>query len=809
MQPAPFDFAKSFHQPAQDDNQQTSGDTHGTTPNTPGGRKNSVSDTEQKIVKVPAMVSKPVTDHPIAIQSETKKTDIPLSPRGGRPLPPLPLSAIKNPDTYQSPRGDKPLPPLPPSEIKKTTTPQPTLGEKSVPRLPLSEAKKTDIPQSPRGAKPLPRLQLLETPVKDQQSPRSPRTDISQGKTENATAQSARKGDIIKFADSVIDAYGAFNSPRGSQPRPRKLPSNRELNAELTPKTASQIQKTLNSSVNTPVTTTGTATITSTTTAKTQTADVPPVQQTPVSGALPDEPGYQPGEFFIKARRRLSMPASPAPKDHVPPSPSAHPLPLVKYSKDSQMNVLADMVVAECTKKPINPQDLGCIGRIDSNIKLDELPPELAEFKGKLKTHKKPGTHHLMHDLFWPDIKSSSAWESAKAIDQKVSRANLSGMLGIDGVNEKFKKHLESMMAPIAESFASCLFVQPITLATLAMPEDLKAFLCAADEKFVAALKAQDDRAAKGEKGAYPLSVKNIEQLRAYFLSHLLVTRILQPILVETNQGSTDTEATLLSQQMLAMKKATVELSKDFQLRSFAKYPDHLKQWLIDKSASELQKATVERGKSRFLALKTKASQRHIRSLSDGGAEQKENPLEAIARARLQEKKQRKQIDEQLSKIAGDLGIQEFPRTLAEKISSVKMTWIGNNDTIMPHEVMTHLLKTVRELIIETKNADAELMALETRLTALSRKDMQLRAQQRATMPVSLGDLDFLNAILEFDNTTTTNDTNTNTTATSVASTVHATATVNTEGTVTATATLSMPSPSAVAPKSDRSDSDA
>ena len=631
------------------------------------------------------------------------------------------------------------------------------------------DTKKSDVlrlPASPRGFKPIPRLALPDSQNNLQKSPRSPRSpsaDVAKNNKDSAP-QSFGKDDVIKMADSLTDAYRSFGSPRKEQPQPRRLESRRGLEAKLTDNKEE-------------TTTTRTTTTTTTTdiapqmalgkeTALTQIATATGNEindgitsidnslmlggssKNTGSASLPDEAGYQPGQIFVKVRRRVSMPKVMVPVSDVAVTLSSPRIPPLKYSKETQMEVLADRLVADCTEHAVNPNDMGSLGRTDSPLDLDQLPAELREFKAKLQTKNKPASNHLMHALFWPEVESSETWKKALAIDHQFSRGGYGFSPRSGGFEGVYRDQLASMLEGFAENFSFILFKSPSTLKSLGMPEDFKKFLCIADQKFVIRLLDQDSRAAKGEKGTHPLSKRQIDQLRAYFLTHLLVTRFIQPMLVTADRPQTAVASMLLKLEMKLMNRAALELSRDFQERSFEKFPEDLQNKLIKKSEEELRKENINKRTNNLMEMNKKLSQRHARSRSDLGVSTQFNPLEEKAKIEHQKTTLRKQIDDQLSQIKGELEIKEFPSDIAKQIKAVKTSWFLIGDQVNNRSVLDNLLKTVRTFIVGG-SINQEMIDFEAKLSALSSESIEMRARRRATMPVNLGDLEFLNAILD------------------------------------------------------------
>lgn len=656
----------------------------------------------------------------------------------------------------------------------------------------VEKNQKTPTPISPRGVKPIPRLQLPET-GQNPKSPRSPRSDQPRNIAESVP-KSPGRDEIIKMADSVADAFRAFGSPRKEQPTPRRLESRRDLDKSLTERALEKTDNSQKSTTSTKSTTaTAQASITTTTTTTTTTDTQPATMmhslemgaistglaaesqldfsntvtqidnpavlnsayQTGGSGALPNEPGYQPGQFFIKARRKISMPKVFAPASTnvvTPPVQSARD---VKYSKQAQMVLLADMLVAECAGDSINPNDMGSISQNNTVLNLNQLPAEFAEFNSYLKGKNKLNLTHLIHAIFRPDFESSEVWKKAVAIDHKFSRGGYTWTPRSGNFEGDFENQLKSLLQGYADEFAAHLFGILPNLKSIGITEELKTFLFMADKKFVEKLIDQDSRASAGEKGVDRLSKRNIEQLRAYFMMNILVTRLIKPMLITENRSNTHVSMALLQMEIHSVNKAALELCKDFQQKSFELFPDSLQKIMIRKSEDELKIATIQKGKDRFLQIKEGYSQRHTRSRSDLGIGMKANPLEDRARLEYQKKNQRKQlenqskqINDQLGQVLAEIEINEFPSSLAKEIEAVKMTWFSIDDEISNHAVVQNLLKTTRNLIAATK-MDKNLMAFEEKIRSLASESLDSRAKKRATMPLSLGDLDFLNAILD------------------------------------------------------------
>jgi hypothetical protein len=655
----------------------------------------------------------------------------------------------------------------------------------------VEKNQKTPTPISPRGAKPIPRLQLPET-GQNPKSPRSPRSDQPRNVAESEP-KSPGRDEIIKMADSVADAFRAFGSPRKGQPTPRRLESRRDLDQSLAERAQ---EKTEISEKSATVATTTTPTTTTTVTQDhiVATTDLQPATtmssvatnknsdnlavqpqsdfsaslaqidnesamnfayQNGGSGVLPDEPGYQPGQIFVKVRRKMSMPKVYAPISDRVAMPSVQPESDVKYSKQAQIELLADKLVAECAGDSINPKDMGSINQNNAALDLNQLPAEFSQFNSYLRAKNKPTLNHLMHAIFRNEFESSEAWKKAIAVDRKFNNGGYGWTPSSGNFEGAMAKQLESMLQDFADEFSEHIFGPEPTINSIKISEEFKSFLFAADKKFVEKLLDQDDRAARGNKGVHRLSKKKIDQFRAYFFINILVDRFIKPMLLTEDRATTYFSMTMLRLELISISKAALALYKDFQKKSFENFPESLQKAMIKKSENRVMISSVQERKERFLQLKEGYSQRNTRSRSDLGVGIKSNPLEDRARLEYQKKNQRKQlenkskqINDQLGQVLAEMEINEFPSSLAKEIDVVKMTWFSIDDEVSNHAVVQSLLKTTRNLISATK-MDKDLMVFEEKIRSLASESLDSRAKRRATMPLSLGDLDFLNAILD------------------------------------------------------------
>ena len=684
-------------------------------------------------------------------------------------------------------------------------------------------------PISPRGIKPIPRLQLPET-RQNPKSPRSPRTE------EKATKSPGRE-EIIKLADSVADAYRAFGSPRKEQPTPRRLESRRDLDKPLAERAP---ENTVSSEKSATVTTT-TATTTTTQDRITTATDPQPATtmssvatdkssdnlaaqpqsdfsasltqidnestinfayQNGGSVALPDEAGYQPGQIFVKVRRKISMPKVYAPVSDRVVTPSVQPASDVKYSKQAQIELLADKLVAECAGDSINPKDMGSINQNNAVLDLNKLPAEFSQFNSYLRAKNKPTLNNLMHAIFRKEFESSEAWKKAIAVDRKFSNGRNGQKHSSVNLEGDKAKQLESMLQYFADEFSAHIFGSEPTINSIKISEEFKSFLFETDKKFVEKLLDQDNRAARGDKGVHRLSKKKIDQFRAYFFVNILVDRFIKPLLLTEDRAATNFSMTMLRLELISISKAALALYKDFQKKSFENFPEALQKAMIKKSEDRVIITSIQERKGRFLQVKEGHSQRNTRSRSDLGLGMKTNLLEDKARIKYQERNHRKQlesqqkkIDDQLSQILADLEIKELPPLLAKKIQEEKKTWFLIGDQISSHAVTQNLLKAVRNLILD-KKIDEDLIKFEQSLSSLAAESVESRAKRRATMPMNLGDLDFLNAIL--DQTISTDVSNAIASTESTTNEMVSTSSTTTTATSTATTTTTMIMPTVV-----------
>jgi hypothetical protein len=682
------------------------------------------------------------------------------------------------------------------------------------------QSEKTSGPISPRQATPLPRLQLPESGQKEK-SPSSPRAQPPRNISENAP-QSPGRNEIIQMADSVADAYRVFGSPRKEQPKPRRLESRRGLDVPIAERQLEEADNPQKSSAVITTTTQISTTTTTTTTAQSTTqlssvvrgvtsTDLFTESQSDFSTSilqkenqgtvgidskiasicsLPDESGYQPGEIFVKVRRKISMPKVFVPVNDKAATSSVQSARNMNYSRESQRDVLVDMLVAEYTAGSINPGDLGSISQNTVVLNINQLPEELAEFKSYLKTKAKPTSAHLIHALFRSEVASSDAWKEAIAIDNQFSQGGYGWTPRSGNFSGDSLKQLESMLLGLAQEFSFYLFGKNPTLKSLELPKSFKDFLLIADKKFVEKLIEQDQRALAGEKGCHPLSKKNIDQLRAYFFMNILVSSFMKYMLLTENRSDTPISMAMFQLEMKCMNKSAMDLFRDFQQESFENFSENLQKKIIEKSENELKILSIQKGRQRFLNIREQSSKRHLRSQSDLGTGSSADPLEEKARIEYQKRNHRrqfesliKQVDEQLIQILAELNAKEFPSRFSKKIDEAKKTWFSVGDEVNDQVLIKNLLQTIRDLILDT-GVNSDLIEFEQKLVALASENQDSRAKRRATMPVRIEDLEFLNAILDqtinVERSTTTTTNTTATTATSASLSLNTTTTTTT-----------------------------
>ena len=252
-------------------------------------------------------------------------------------------------------------------------------------------------------------------------------------------------------------------------------------------------------------------------------------------------------------------------------------------------------------------------------------------------------------------------------------------------------------------------------------------------------------------------------------------------MLLTRDNSNTQLSSVLIQLEIKCINKVALKLFNDFQKQSFDRFPEDLQRKIIEKSENELKAMSIKRGKERFFSIREKSSKRHLRSRSDLGTSSTANPLEEKALSEYQKRNHQrqleslyKQVDAQLAQILVELGIKEFPISLSQKIDKLKISWFSIGDEVSTTVIIDNLLRAIRNVIVATA-IDPDLLNLEQKLLKLGTESADSRAKRRATMPVSLEDLEFLNAILDetinSDESTTTTTTTTNTKQTTTTTT--------------------------------------
>ncbi len=370
------------------------------------------------------------------------------------------------------------------------------------------------------------------------------------------------------MADSVADAFRAFGSPRKEQPTPRHLESRRDLDKPLTHRPAEKTENSQESTTVTTTTTTGPSTTLSSATSVTSLSSSTPLSQSDFSasiaqidnqaimripprngiiGTLPDESGHQPGQIFVKVRRRISMPKVFARVSDSVVTPFVQSAHTVQYRRQIQIELLADMLVSEHMGDSINPNDMGSISQNTAVLKMDKLPIEFSEFNSYLNGKNNPNSIHLMHTSFRNEFETSVEWKKSIAIDHRYGRSGDDWLFQSENTQRNLSDPLKSTLQIFSDEFSAHLFGSEDvpTLQSIAIPKELKNFLLIVDKKFVGKLLDQTSRATAGEKGTFQLSMKNIEQLRAYLLVNILVQRFIMPMLLAEDRPDTPISMTL------------------------------------------------------------------------------------------------------------------------------------------------------------------------------------------------------------------------------------------------------------------------
>lgn len=276
---------------------------------------------------------------------------------------------------------------------------------------------------------------------------------------------------------------------------------------------------------------------------------------------------------------------------------------LAMLERDHIDQQLARLLVDDLYEDRYVPAHLHTVGRADSAFYIDKLPEVLKPFAIGMDQATVPSAK-LMRKPFAEEFRRNTAWATAKTLyanfifsesAQAISLASDAQSPEMQTAKmEKYKAHAEVM--------ARTLLGYPPSLKHSPLPGRVLDFLVRCDQLF-------HEKLIKG-KHTQAYTTAQMRDARLALLKQLLVTRMLQPMLVQlAGRFPTDNEVRFLGSIMQSLLSSVPVLANELFVKSFAQWPEPLQKLATEK----LRREKIEERKK---TMKSKPSVRHHRARS-------------------------------------------------------------------------------------------------------------------------------------------------------------------------------------------------
>ncbi len=345
---------------------------------------------------------------------------------------------------------------------------------------------------------------------------------------------------------------------------------------------------------------------------------------------------------------------------------------LKKMEQEHRMHKLADLIVDDLVNGQLTAAGLSTLGRVDSAFYIDHLPED---FKPLAKGLMTPtiSSGKLMQGYFAADFSHNVGWNGATSLYMnfmqreaaKISSASSHEADNHDNVDadDDTRQAERQRIQGAAEVIVRSLLGYPPTVESSPLPGKLISLLIACDQRLHAKMLATTTPAS--------FSTEQIRTGRLAALAHLLITRLLQPMLFSmTPQPPSQTAPSqaVMSFQILVLKgmmSGVKQLAEGLLNKSFATSPLALQQ-------QATEKATREKIDARIRRLQSKPSTRHMRTRSADTTPISPRTLRTMEEARMMRKAQ------QAGELATTLesqdwsALEEARRQVDEKLASTQ-----------------------------------------------------------------------------------------------------------------------------------------
>ncbi len=278
---------------------------------------------------------------------------------------------------------------------------------------------------------------------------------------------------------------------------------------------------------------------------------------------------------------------------------------LKKMEQEHRTHKLADLLVNDLVSERLSAASLSTLGSTDAAFYIDHLPEEFKPLASGL-LHPTISSGKLMQRYFAADFSNNVGWNGATSLyanfmQREAAKAS-SASSNTSNVDADTQQAEMERIRGASEVIVRSLLGYPPTVDSSPLPGKLIGLLIACDQRLHAKLLSTDMPAT--------FSTDQIRTARLAALTHLLVNRLLQPMLLSLAQQNLSNSEMWLQ---VLLKKGLVssvrQLAEALFNKSFATSPLALQQ-------QATEKATREKIDARIRRLQTKPPTRHVRTRS-------------------------------------------------------------------------------------------------------------------------------------------------------------------------------------------------
>ena len=340
------------------------------------------------------------------------------------------------------------------------------------------------------------------------------------------------------------------------------------------------------------------------------------------------------------------------------------------------MDELLDILVREANSQPITSKTVSHVGRLDCALLILRLPEILMPYVEN-KSDKYVKSEKLIQAFFSREIKSGNVWKEFEKIYAEILKSDSLKKYVVGENDPRIMATAKSMIKPFSDRIAEVFFGSQKLVQTFPLSKEIIQFLLKADHLFFKKL--------MNSNFTSKLTMDDIDKARFSFLSNLLVTRLLQPLIMsKISTPPTQLEMWFQSSILNALQEAIVTFSEDFFELSFSNAPEDLKSAALKKIKEE-EIATLERAKARFSELRMNSSRRHVRAISEGV--KTSDAMEEISKYKFREKT----LKDKMNKMKEVYSMKHLPESLLRLIDSGYKEFMVSHQEINDSQIVDYL----------------------------------------------------------------------------------------------------------------------